>query len=76
MNSKVAEMIIIATSITSRTVDLSWKHTPHPKQESKADVYYRLSKGEISSLNFNIVYEGKDTFCIVTDLKVYYFSNY
>lgn len=60
---------LVATSITSRTADLSWKHVSKTKRESITDIYYQIGRGEISSLKFEICYEGKDSFCIVTDLK-------
>ena len=61
---------ISANGVTSRTVDLSWKHISKTKNEVNADTYYQVSKGEIASSKFDVVYEGDDTFCIVTDLKV------
>ena len=59
---------LVATNITSRTADLSWKHVLKTKKDHVAD-YYQVSRGEIASLKFEICYEGKDCFCIITDLK-------
>ena len=62
-------MKLIATAITSRSVDLNWKHAVKTKTEGSDAAFYKISKGDIDCLEFEVCYEGKDKFCILTDLK-------
>ena len=57
------------TSLSARSIDLAWLHPPKVKKELLLDLYYQISKAEVDNLTYEVVYEGKERICPITELK-------
>eukprot|EP00842_Homolaphlyctis_polyrhiza_P003955 jgi/Hompol1/4560/HPOL_003701-RA len=61
--------VLKVTVCQARSVDIIWTYGNRDPRYLFSGLSYQLSRAEADALNFEVVYEGDEPMCVVSDMK-------